>query len=76
MLLISGYLCNAQEEGTSAVPPTKAVYSPPKGHGTFPENPTPSPEVGTHQRDPVPGLFFKLLLPSNPEPVLPSGVQV
>lgn len=77
MFLISGYPCNAQVEDT--IP--EGGFSPPKGSSgkSFPDTSTTIPvsrATEAQGSDHVPGLFFKLLLPSNPESVLPSGVPI
>lgn len=66
MFLILGYLCNAQTDTTDGLSPAKGAPTTP-AHRLASE---------THESDHFSGLFFKSLLPSNPESVLPSGVHI
>lgn len=64
MFLILGYLCNAEGEETTDFSPLKELD-------------TPSPPSALPPWDDyAPGLFFRLLLPSNRESDLPSGVHI
>lgn len=78
MFLILGYLCNAQSDETESLPTMTGTFG-----NTITGIPLTTPTArdgdnyGLHKSDHVPGLCFKLLLPSNPESVLPhSSVQV